>query len=378
MFSPKSIMFLSPYPLLVVAAICGLTLSTPAQEEELDMFGDESPEFSLRIFGDLGITGSSKVDRSDAEFGFGSLDFVISGSMGERLHFFSESLIESEHSDGIFFDQERAWVSWNEGDSFYMRLGMDNSVISRWNRMFNHGRWLETTISRPYLATFEDLGGVLPMHFQGLEVGGLLSPSAGELEWVTIVSNGRGPDVEDRQRVRDDNNSKSFSASLAFTPESMEKLTFGMAALTDIIPPDITMISRNGSIAEQIYDAFFVWYGERFEWIGEYAYVVHHDSVSNSYFNHRQAYLQMAMPMDDWTPYTRFDIKQMDQGDPYFVAVDQDLDEWQQLIGIRHELTAGSAIKFEVGFGHGQHRDGAGVVSSDDFISAALQVSWTF
>lgn len=342
------------------------------------MFGDESPDFSLRIFGDLGIAGNTKADRRMAEFGFGSLDFVISGSMGERLHFFSESLIEGEHSDAIFFDQERAWVAWNEGDSFYMQLGMDNSVISRWNRMYNHGRWLETTITRPYLATFEDQGGVLPMHFQGLEVGGLLSPAAGELEWVTIISNGRGPDVEDRQRVHDDNDSKSFSASLAFTPESMEELTFGIAALTDIIPPDVTTTARNGSIAEQIYDTFFVWYGERFEWIGEYAYIVHRDTVSDAYFDHRQAYLQVAMPLDEWTPYTRFDIKLMNRGDPYFVPVNQDLNEWHQLVGIRHEITAGSAIKFELGFGHGESRNTTGAVSSDDFFTAAVQISWTF
>jgi hypothetical protein len=47
-------------------------------------------------------------------------------------------------------------------------------------------------------------------------------------------------------------------------------------------------------------------------------------------------------------------------------------------VGIRHELTAGSAIKFELGFGHGQNRDDLGAVSTDDFISAALQIAWTF
>lgn len=367
-------------PRFFVCAVAALSLSTfaSAQEETLDMFGDESPEFSLRIFGDLGIQGNSKPNHGAADFGFGSLDFVISGSMGERLTFFSESLIEGEHADEIFFDQERAWVKWNEGDACYLQLGMDNSVISRWNRLYNHGRWLETTIQRPYLATFEDQGGVLPMHFQGLEIGGLVSPEAGDLEWVAIVANGRGPDVEDRQRVYDDNNSKSFSASLTFTPSSMEELTFGAAALTDIIPADETSVVRNGSISEQIYDAYFTWYGERFEWMGEYAWVIHHDGVSGSNFSHRFAYLQLAMPMDDWTPYTRFDIKVMDENDPYFVPVDQDLDEWQQIVGIRHELTAGSAIKFELGFGHGQNRDDVGVVSTDDFISAALQISWTF
>jgi hypothetical protein len=82
--------------------------------------------------------------------------------------------------------------------------------------------------------------------------------------------------------------------------------------------------------------------------------------------------------MDDWTPYTRFDIKVMGKNDPYFVPVNQDLDEWQQIVGIRHELTAGSAVKFELGFGHGQNRDAVGTVTADDFLSAALQISWTF
>jgi len=371
-------MLIPSYRLVFFICLLGISATLSAQEETLDMFGDESPEFSLRIFGDIGVEGSTKPDHRGADFGFGSLDFVIAGSMGERFSFFSESLIEGEHNDEIFFDQERAWVKWNEGESFYVQLGMDNSVISRWNRMYNHGRWLETTITRPFLATFEDQGGVLPMHFQGVEFGGMLSPEAGDWEWVTIISNGRGPDVEDRQRVHDDNDSKSFSASLTFTPASMEELTFGIAGLTDLIPADTSSAARNGTISEVIYDAYFTWYGERLEWIGEYAGVAHNDGVSGKDFHHSFAYLQLALPMDDWTPYTRFDIKAMDSGDPYFVPVDQDLDEWKHLIGLRHEITAGSAVKFEVGFGNAQSRDALGVVESDGFVSASLQFSWTF
>lgn len=329
------------------------------------------------MFGDIGVRGGSGALAPSNEFTFGTLDFILSGSMNDRLHFFAEALIESEYSDGVFFDMERAWVSWNEGDAFYARLGMDNSVISRWNRLFNHAPWLETTISRPYLATFEDLGGVLPMHFQGLEIGGLMESPSGEFEWVGIVSNGRGPDVEDRQRVRDDNDSKSFSVALTFTPSSMEELTFGAAGLTDLIPPDSSSAARAGSIAEQIYDLYFTWFGDRFEWMGEIAFIAHDDAVSGTRFDHRQAYLQLALPMEEWTPYTRFDIQDMALGDPYFMPEDQDLNQWKQLVGIRHELTASSALKFEVGFGHGDSRSG-GVVTSDHFVSAALQISWTF
>jgi hypothetical protein len=97
-------MFTTPRLFACAAATLGLSTLASAQEEMLDMFGDESPEFSLRIFGDIGVKGDSKPNHGAADFGFGSLDFVISGTMGERLTFFSESLIEGEHSDEIFFD----------------------------------------------------------------------------------------------------------------------------------------------------------------------------------------------------------------------------------------------------------------------------------
>lgn len=371
---PKRLFF---YP----CAFAGLaSLSFAAQFENDDFYEEmEVPEIHLRIFGDLGASYESPDSLSNGGFGFGSMDFVVTGTMGDNLMFFSETLIEGAGEDTIGLDQERAWAMWSASDFFYVKMGMDHTVVSYWNRTYHHGKWLETTINRPFLATFEDDGGALPMHYVGIEAGGLWESNSGELDWTAILSNGRGPDIDNRQRVSDSNDSKALALSLAFTPAALDGLTFGVNGQTDLIPPDPTRAARLGNISETIYGLFAVYDCDKSgtEWIGEWSTVTHDDAVSGITFDNTLAYLQVALPYEVWTPYTRFDVMNMDMGDPYLSAMDQDLDRWQQTIGLRREIAVGAALKFEVGFGRGEVRGTSGV-SKNDIITAALQLSWTF
>jgi len=374
-------MKLTKTPLLPFVFAFLAPISFAAQFEDGDDFYDdlEVPELHFRVFGDLGASYENPDSLSNGGFGFGSLDFIVTGTMGEHLLFFSETLIEGAGEDSIGLDQERAWAMWSMSDEFYLKMGMDHTVVSLWNRTYHHGKWLETTISRPFLATFEDDGGALPMHYVGLETGGLWQTTGGELDWTAILSNGRGPDVDNRQRVGDSNDSKAVALSLAFTPASFDALTFGVSGHMDLIPPDLSDAARLGNISESILGLFATYECAETgaEWIGEWSTVTHDDAASGTTYDHNLAYLQVERSIENWTPYTRFDMKNMDMGDPYFSPLNQDLDRWQQTIGLRKEIADGAALKFEVGFGRGEVR-GIGGVQTDDIITAALQLSWTF
>ena len=68
----------------------------------------------------------------------------------------------------------------------------------------------------------------------------------------------------------------------------------------------------------------------------------------------------------------------MERDDPYYKPVNSDLDVWQQILGIRYDLTNNSSIKLEMGFGRRQARKAGGTVSQESLITTTLQLSWGF
>ncbi len=374
----------------LVLALCGQTVwLTPALAQEpvyeedglQDYLFDLPDETNLEFksFGDLGMSyrNPPHPDRGQTSFGFGTLDFILTGNLSENLRFFSETLLESEHSNEIELDQERTWVEWQESDSFYLRGGMDLTVSSHWNREFNHGRWLEQSTSRPFLAAFQDDGGALQMHEVGIQAGGSWGHALGRSEWLITLSNGRGPLAGDRQRIADVNNAKAIGVSLELVPKSLDALSVGVALRTDLIPPDPTDPARGGTVREELANLFAYYEGERVEILSELGLLQHEDHASAQNFRHRMAFVQLALPGEDYTPYTRFDVLGMELGDPYLSPESQDLDRWRHTVGLRKEISSSTAMKFELAYGWDELRNG-GTTAHQSYFQAAFQIAWVF
>ena len=86
--------------------------------------------------------------------------------------------------------------------------------LGYWNEAYHHGALLEPTVDRPEALKFEDDGGILPVHFVGLEFSGKAPLAGGDLGYEACVANGRGamPDVV--QGALDLNKGKAVSAKL--------------------------------------------------------------------------------------------------------------------------------------------------------------------
>ena len=124
---------------------------------------------TFQLFGDVDFRyqNPEPPDRANTYFTLGSVDIFVSAQIGQRFHVLSETNIVPS-GDVIRFDQERLSGTWSFSDWLYAKLGVDHSAISRWNRLYHHGRWLETSIDRPFLAKFEGDDGILPLHNTGL------------------------------------------------------------------------------------------------------------------------------------------------------------------------------------------------------------------
>jgi hypothetical protein len=80
---------------------------------------------------------------------------------------FGEYLVSDHEAD-----LERFQVGYQLTDDLVVWIGRYHQPTSVWNHDHHHGQYLQTSISRPAVDEWEDLGGVLPQHFTGVLVEG--------------------------------------------------------------------------------------------------------------------------------------------------------------------------------------------------------------
>lgn len=339
---------------------------------------------TLQLFGDVNAIYQSPDPggRANTSFVFGGVNFFATAQVGDHVHILSETVVKTHEmpdQDEIEFDQERLYASWIFSDLLYLKFGLEHGPASRWNRIYHHGRWLETTVERPLLARFEGAGGILPLHNTGIEAGGRITAPFGIFEWVLLVANGRGPLASDPQKFSDRNDAKAIEGGFGFIPTGHEELRIGFDARWDEIPPDSADPARVRPITEILFSCSIEWRGDRIDIIAEYCHLVNEDQTSGSDFEHDAVYVQLSYRLRDrWTPYFRFDLRQMELGDPYFSPSGRDLDRWQLTFGVRFDVLENVAIKFEIGFGRQQSRLSGGAIDEVDYLRGGFQVSWVF
>jgi hypothetical protein len=89
-------------------------------------------------------------------------DVLLSLQKGP-LKLFGEYLL-SDHEG----DLERFQLGWQLSSDTVIWIGRFHQPTSVWNHDHHHGQYLQTSITRPAIDEWEDLGGILPQHFTGI------------------------------------------------------------------------------------------------------------------------------------------------------------------------------------------------------------------
>jgi len=336
---------------------------------------------SFRFFGDVGAGYRSDVDDDEgakSNFLAGSFDFFSSVRLSDHLQILSEIVAEFEpDTNEVGFELERLWAKWSQGDAFYAKLGREHAPVNHWNRRYHHGRIYWPAVTQPFLARFEDQGGPLPIHESGIELGGTLRSRLGAFGYTGVVSNGRGFSTEEVTNVQDHNDSKAWDLGASFSPAALSGLQIGGNYRQDRIPGDPATPGAEDA-DEKIVSVFGELRAGHWESIAEAATIDHDAGSSGPEFEHRSAYLQVNYSFEHSGLYGRVDARHMDQGDPFYVPGNLDLDRWDGLLGVRYDLGEQAAIKLEAGYGRAERRDALGVVTKDDVQFAELGVQWVF
>lgn len=164
------------------------------------------------------------------------LDSIFSLQKGS-FKVFGEYLL-SDHEG----DLERFQLGWQVSSDTVIWIGRYHQPTSIWNHEHHHGQYLQTSITRPAIDEWEDLGGILPQHFTGVLVESS-KQVFGDWRLHVAAAGGIAPEItseglepfdlvhpsHDRQRL-------GYQARASLHPGEFTETGFGMIVANDKLP----------------------------------------------------------------------------------------------------------------------------------------------
>ncbi len=330
-----------------------------------NLIGSERLRFALNMFGDFSLAATSDdAASSEVSFALGPLGFLASADLYGKVQALSEFVLETTE-EGPIVDLERLWLKVAPSESFYVIAGRMHTDLGFWNKAYHHGSWLQVSIDRPRVLSFEDEGGNLPVHSIGLELGTKVSwQEMGSFRGTLTIANGRGNNPDDIRVADDTNAAKSVALNLGY--ESHDKaFRAGISGLYDRIasaPVDIRPSLPNLSMNEIIANLYVVYLGDNLSAIVEGFDVVH--TTKDDLWYTLAGFGLLSYRFGILSPYVRAEVL-LPKGpglDPFFVpdlqnpgpALVDDL--FEGVGGLRIETTRWSALKLE--YRYAQELDG--------------------
>lgn len=331
-----------------------------------------APKLEMRGFGhaqyDYSRSDHSDGTQSDTNhFTIGGVDLFITSKVAEKISFLNETIFEFGSNGANVLDVERVLLKYDMEDWLKIAAGRGHTSLGYWNQQFHHGTWLQTTASRPVMYRFEDDGGILPVHYVGLEFSGILDAPGGSLSYASNVANGRGTIADEVQLIEDKNDSKMVGIQFTYEPEALEGFGVGANYLHDAIPDRAGTTDRGAEIDEDIYGTHLFYLADPYEIILEGMIIDHYNHATALGDKTAGAYGQVAYRMGKYKPYFRYDWLRISDRDPFFQGLVED--EASCTMGLRYELTSYNALKLEY-----RYVDKDGSIKNE----AVLQSSFAF
>ncbi len=346
---------------LIASAVLGLLVaSTPALSQSggglspAIATGLGIPKLKIRGFGHAQFQAEridTQAEANDWENNFanGGVDLFITSQIAEDISFLNETIFEFGEGGENILDVERVWLKYEYADWLQIGIGRAHTSLGYWNQHYHHGTWLQTTTDRPIAYNFEDEGGILPVHFVGIEASGRVKTGVGAFSYNIAVANGRGDIVDSVQLVEDLNDNKAVMALVRFEPSCLPGLGFGANAYLDEVPDNAT--PGDGSLPrpstkERIFGAHLFYIYDKIEAIAEFTAILHEPEGSGARYENYGGYALVAYQlMPRWKPYYRWDFVDTDADDPMFFSLIEDTD--RHTAGVRWDLRTFVALKIE-------------------------------
>ncbi|MBS0396029.1 MAG: hypothetical protein JSR54_15525 [Proteobacteria bacterium] len=282
-------------------------------------------------------------------------DLVYSHA-GGTFRALAEAEVSSEEAEF-----ERLQVGWDVGENTVLWLGRYHQPTSAWNIDHHHGRYLQTSVTRPAIEHWEDEGGVLPQHLAGalLDSKGALTGDSGLSISAAI---GAGPVVTDQGfdpvRVLHSNHGghrAAYTARVGFLPDLLGEDAFGLLYAhydLPVVDPQARLRLGADTLTEQVLGGYANL--NRGAWRVRAA-VYHVDSDDTSALGTRHEHFGAGYAQVEYattvalTPYSRLETSAGLAGSSLDVLQRDQVDVRRALAGLRWDFRRHQALTLEIG-----------------------------
>ena len=319
----------------------------------------EQPGKELVLFlrGEAHHLSSSTSPNSPSEDSWFSADIVLALTR-DRFRVFGEYLVEQQEHD-----LERLQLGYEVVPNTVAWIGRFHQPASAWNTEHHHGRYLQTSITRPSVELWEDEDGIIPQHIAGVLVDsrqtlgdhGGLEVSAGA---------GLGPRIEEKKLEPLDlvdpheaGRHISWLARVAYQPDFFGASAFGVVAARHRIPVmdgSIVNFPLTTEVRQDIYGAFAYWSQEPWRVVAT-VYDVHLGLLSPA-GTRGERFLTGYVEADRELPHSlvafgRVEDTSRASRSAYLTGNHPDFEVRRLILGLRWDLRPRQALTVEAGRG---------------------------
>ncbi len=301
----------------------------------------------LLLFPSITSTHQSKEDTELAAKKFVPAVDIFYATEFSQTRILAEFLNSSrEH------ELERFQLGWHILPGKSLWVGRFHNPLSFWNTQMHHGEFLQSSLSRPTVANYEDQHGPLPAHISGFLFES--SRTAGDSEINYMAGLGIGPIFDVTLQpldLLDPSKPGKIAASfrLGYHPEVGNPDQFGAALGYARIP--VKNVSQFDEVRQTVFSTFLNVEQNKFHLIGEL--FVFDDRVSGAANTSRyttvSAYLQPEYKLGEsgrTTVYGRVESTPHAARDKYLELLPE-FSPHQLVAGLRFDITPSQALKVE-------------------------------
>lgn len=311
-------------------------------------------------FADVFYTSTTQQDAPTGNTGFklGNFDLYLSPDLTGRFRALTEDVVEFDdwHPPGEYngqpaIDIERLQVGYLVNDNLTIWMGRFHTPYGYWNTAYHHGAQLQPTVMRPQFVAFEDHGGILPSHNDGIWLTGHYPQGPGRITYDAYFGNGQRI-LDNQLDMQNEGASNSHTAvggrfGYEFLGNALDGLWIGVHALSEEVN-----VYVNGPLVAQtdvrIAGGFFHWTPGDWELFGEYYGFNDRAHTGGTSHSSSAWYLEADYTfLGRITPLVRAERDRLSQDDGYFQYLLGGQSYTRTLVGVRYDVTPQVALKLD-------------------------------
>lgn len=278
---------------------------------------------------------------------------VIYGYVKGDFRFLTEYILSTYESE-----LERLQLGWQINDNDIGWLGRFHSPASYWNIAYHHGQYLQTSITRPLIARFEDEEGIVPAHVTGVMLE-TMHDLQGSDSFQTTISFGKTSVIGDLELVPFDlldlssKHSEAVDIRLAYLPDQFGDNQFGLLLKwSDLVVDDSPVAELQGleKVEQGVIGAYVDWRIRDWKVLANLSY------INNEMIKQAQdqtdvffaAYFQAEYVFHpQWTVFGRVEDTPGARDSEYLELFPASIIE-RQMLGLRFDFYRNNALTLEI------------------------------